>query len=131
MKRVFLSFLHDDIWEVNQFRAVIGNEYVGALAYDESLKDPVKSLSADYIKSKLTEMINRSSLTILLVSDKSWNDPKRWLEWEMTTARDLGKQVAAIKFKNAPYANDPSFLSRFKIASAAWNIDIIRGWMAD
>lgn len=38
MKRVFLSFLHEDIWEVNQFRAVIGNEYVGAMAYDESLK---------------------------------------------------------------------------------------------
>ncbi len=33
MKRVFLSFLHENIWEVNQFRAVIGNEYVGAMAY--------------------------------------------------------------------------------------------------
>lgn len=38
MKRVFLSFLHENTWAVNQFRAVIGNEYVGAMAYDESPK---------------------------------------------------------------------------------------------
>lgn len=80
MKRVFLSFLHEDIWEVNQFRAVIGNEYVGAMAYDESLKDPVKSLSVGYIQSKLTDMINRASLAILLVSNDSWKDPDGWLE---------------------------------------------------
>ena len=115
MKRVFLSFLHEDIWEVNQFRAVIGNEYVGALAYDESPKDPVKSLSVGYIQSKLTDMINRASLAILLVSNDSWKDPDGWLEWEMTTAWNLGKQVAAMKFKNAPYATSPAFLSKFKI----------------
>lgn len=131
MKRVFLSFLHDDIWEVNQFRTVIGNEYVGALAYDESLKDPVKSLSVNYIQSKLSEMINRASMTILLVSDNSWKDPNGWLEWEMTKAWDMGKKVGAMKFKNAPYARDPVFLSKFKISSAQWNIDTIRSWMAD
>ena len=65
MKRVFLSFLHENIWEVNQFRAVIGNEYVGAMAYDESLKAPVKSLTVSYIHSKLTDMISRASLAIL------------------------------------------------------------------
>lgn len=131
MKRVFLSFLHEDIWEVNQFRVVIGNEYVGAMAYDESLKDPVKSLSVAYIKSKLTDMINRASMAILLVSDDSWKDPDGWLEWEMTTAWELGKNVAAMKFKNAPYARDPSFLSKFKISAAQWNVDTIRRWMDD
>lgn len=131
MKRVFLSFLHDDIWEVNQFRAVIGNEYVGALAYDESLKDPVKSLSAAYIQSKLMDMINRASMAVLLVSDNSWKDPNGWLEWEITTAWDLGKKVGAMKFKNASYARDPAFLSKFTISAAQWNIDTIRRWMAD
>lgn len=33
------------LWEVNEFRAVIGNEYFGALAYDVSLQDHVKSPS--------------------------------------------------------------------------------------
>lgn len=131
MKRVFLSFLHEDIWEVNQFRVVIGNEYVGAMAYDESLKDPVKSLSMTYIKSKLADMINRASMAILLVSDDSWKDPDGWLEWEMTTAWELGKNVAAMKFKNAPYARDPAFLSKFKISAAQWNVDTIRRWMDD
>lgn len=131
MKRVFLSFLHEDIWEVNQFRAVIGNEYVGAVAYDESLKDPVKSLSVSYIKSKLTEMINRASMAILLVSNSSWKDPDGWLEWEMTTAWDLDKEVAAMKFKNAPYAQNPAFLSKFKISAAQWNVDTVRRWMDD
>lgn len=131
MKRVFLSFLHDDIWEVNQFRAMIGNEYLGAMAYDESLKDPVKSLSNDYIQSKLSDMINRASMAILLVSDNSWKDPKGWLEWEMTKAWEMGKKVGAMKFKNASYARDPAFLSKFKISAAQWNIDTIRRWMAD
>lgn len=131
MKRVFLSFLHDDIWEVNQFRVVIGNEYVGAMAYDESLKDPVKSLKASYIKLKIRDMINRASLAILLVSNNSWKDPGGWLEWEMTTAWELGKEVAAMKFKNAPYARDPAFLSKFNITAALWNVDTIRRWMAD
>lgn len=49
----------------------------------------------------------------------------------MTTAWDLGKQVAAMKFKNAPYAKDPAFLSKFKISAAQWNVDTIRGWMDD
>jgi len=131
MKRVFLSLLDEDIWEVNQFRAVIGNEYVGALAYDESLKDPVKSLSVGYIQSKLTDMINRASLAILLTSSDSWKDPDGWLEWEMTTAWDLGKQVAAMKFKNAPYAQSPAFLSKFKNSAAQWDVDTIRRWMDD
>jgi len=131
MKRVFLSFLHDDIWEVNQFRAVIGNEYVGAMAYDESLKDPVKSLRADYIRSKLEAMINRASLVILLVSNNTWKDPSGWLEWEMTTAWNLDKEVGAMKFKNAPYAREPAFLSKFNISAVRWNIDTIRRWMAD
>lgn len=131
MKRVFLSFLHEDIWEVNQFRVVIGNEYVGAMAYDESLKDPVKSLSVTYIKSKLTDMIDRASMTILLVSDDSWKDPGGWLDWEMTTAWELGKKVGAMKFKNAPYARDPAFLSKFNISASQWNVDTIRRWMAD
>ncbi|MCX6557426.1 MAG: TIR domain-containing protein [Candidatus Aminicenantes bacterium] len=131
MKRIFLSFLHDDIWEVNQFRAMIGNEYVGAMAYDESLKDPVKSLSVGYIQSKLSDMINRASMAILLVSDNSWKDPNGWLEWEMTKAWDMGKKIGAMKFKNAAYASDPVFLSKFKILAAQWNIDTIRNWMAD
>jgi len=131
MKRVFLSFLHDDIWEVNQFRAIIGNEYVGAMAYDESLKDPVKSLRADYVRSKLEAMINRASLVILLVSNNTWKDPSGWLEWEMTTAWNLGKEVGAMKFKNAPYAREPAFLSKFNISVVRWNIDTIRRWMAD
>jgi hypothetical protein len=38
MKRVFLSFLHENTWAVNQFRAVIGDEYVDAMAYGESPK---------------------------------------------------------------------------------------------
>lgn len=131
MKRVFLSFLHDDFWEVNQFRVVIGNEYVGAMAYDESLKDPVKSLSVDYIKSKLKDMINRASMAILLVSDNSWKDPDGWLEWEMTTAWELDKTVAAMKFKNAPYARNPAFLSKFNIVPVQWDMDTIRRWMND
>ena len=131
MKRVFLSFLHDDIWEVNQFRAIIGNEYVGAMAYDESLKDPVKSLRADYVRLKLEAMIKRASLVILLVSNNTWKDPSGWLEWEITTAWNLGKEVGAMKFKNAPYAREPAFLSKFNISVVRWNIDTIRRWMAD
>jgi hypothetical protein len=131
MRRVFLSFLHEDIWEVNQFRAVIGNEYVGAMAYDESLKDPVRSLNATYIKPRLTDMIDRASMAILLLSNDTWEDPSGWLRWEMTTAWDLGKDVAAMKFKNAPGARDPSFLNGLRVVSATWNVATIRRWMND
>lgn len=110
---------------------MIGNEYVGAMAYDESLKDPVKSLRAEYVRSKLEDMINRASLAILLVSDNSWRDPRGWLEWEMTTAWNLRKQIRAMKFKNAPYARDPAFLSKFNITAVQWSVDTIRRWMTD
>lgn len=126
MKRVFLSFPHEDIWEVNQFRAVIGNAYVGAMAYDESLKAPVKSLSVGYIQLKLTDMINRASPPILLVANDSWTDPDGWLEWEVTTEWNLRKQAAAMNFKNAPYAHSPAFLSKFNISAAQWNVDTVR-----
>ena len=128
MKRVFLSFLHDDIWEVDQFRVVIGNEYVGAMAYGESLKNPVKSLRAEYVRSKLDDMINRASLAILLVSE-IMRDPSGWLDGRYKAG--TWKQVGAMKFKNAPYARDPAYLSKFKITAGQWSVDTIRRWMAD
>ncbi len=50
MKRVFLSFLHDDIWEVNQFRAVIGNEWTYVLVPNDVISDnkTIQALVAAY-----------------------------------------------------------------------------------
>ena len=80
-KRVFLSFDHDDAAQVNGLRGVIQNPNHELEAYDESVRAPIESEDAGYIKSVIGEKIKRSSVTVCLIS--ATTHKSEWVDWEL------------------------------------------------
>ena len=53
MKRVFISFRHEDKAQVNGLRLLAANDKFDIEFYDESLRTAIDSENAKYIKSKI------------------------------------------------------------------------------
>lgn len=117
-KNVFLSFSMDDIDEVNLVRAHAKNENSDIEFNDRSVREPIDSQRADYIKSRLKERINQSSTTVVYVSENT--AASDWVSWEVTTSLELGKRVIAVYKGDAPPARRPDWLSNTAIKSVAW-----------
>jgi hypothetical protein len=81
MKRVFISFRHEDKPQVNGLRLLAANDKFDIEFYDESLQTAIDSEDAKYIKSKIREKIARTSVTVCMVSARMHTSP--WVNWEL------------------------------------------------
>lgn len=93
-KNLFISFAFEDANEVNLLRGQAKNDSSDLEFNDWSVKDAFDSKNADYIKRQITERIQRSSTTVVYVSDQTQNS--RWVNWEVETSLKLGKRVIAV-----------------------------------
>lgn len=64
MKRVFISFRVEDRPQINGLRLLAANPKFDIEFYDESVRTEIKSQNAAYIRSKIREKINRTSVTL-------------------------------------------------------------------
>ncbi len=99
-KNLFISFAYEDANEVNLLRGQAKNENSGIEFNDWSVKDAFDSKNADYIKRQITERIERSSATVVYVSDQTKNS--EWVNWEVKKSIDLGKRVIAVHKGDTP-----------------------------
>ena len=65
-RRVFLSFDSYDIKQIRDLRLLVANPNYDLEFYDESLKVPIDSFQAEYIKRVIREKIERASVTLCL-----------------------------------------------------------------
>lgn len=71
-KRVFLSFQAEDKEQVAGLRLLASNPGFDLEFYDESVRAPVDSERAEYIKRLIREKIARTSVTVCLIGEMTY-----------------------------------------------------------
>lgn len=107
-RHVFISFDHEDLDEVNLLRGQAKNDSVDLQFDDYSVKDPYDSTNADYIKRKIREKIDRCSVTVVYLSEKTASS--KWVNWEIEESIKRGKGVIGVyKGDKAPASVPAAF----------------------
>jgi ABC-type uncharacterized transport system ATPase component len=100
MKRVFISFRHEDKPQVNGLRLLAANDKFNIEFYDEFLQAAIDSDNAKYIKSKIKEKIDRTSVTVCMVSALTHTSP--WVNWELEQSLSRGNRIICMGLKDGP-----------------------------
>ena len=122
-KKVFISFVREDLDLVNLFRGQAKNDNSDLDFIDYSLRVPFNSKDAEYIKRGIRERINQSSVTVILISNDTYKS--EWVDWEIRESKRLGKGVVAVKLKDTPMKL-PAALEEYGIKPVAWDQKLIR-----
>jgi hypothetical protein len=100
MKRVFISFRHEDRPQINGLRLLAANPKFDIDFYDESVRTAIASTNATYIRSKIRERINRTSVTVCMVSELTYTS--QWVIWELEESIDKGSAIICMGLPNGP-----------------------------
>lgn len=123
-KRVFLSFVQEDLGLVNLFRGQAKNKNSELEFSDYSIKEPYDSTNAAYIRGKIRERIAAASVTICLIGEKTHKSA--WVDWEIRASAEEGNQTFGLRL-HSDSARDiaPKALSDLKAKIYNWDIDAI------
>ena len=122
-RNIFISFSHEDMNEVNLLRGQAKNDNNDLEFSDYSVKVPFNSKNADYIKRQIREKIDKTSVTMIYLSEKSMNS--NWVKWEVEQSIKMGKGVIAVHKGEKPPPNMPSHISDNASAIVKWNHEAI------
>lgn len=118
-RNVFISFVSEDLQDVNLLRGQAKNESSDIEFIDHSLKEPIDSKKADYIKQKIREKIERSSVTVCFLSNNT--SQSRWVDWEIRESIRLGKGIVAMYKGDTPPKILPSVIKEHGVKPVPWN----------
>ncbi|MGE8049733.1 TIR domain-containing protein [Pseudomonas monteilii] len=118
-RNVFISFATEDMDNVNLLRGQSKNENNDLEFNDHSVKEAYDSDQADYIKRKITERINRCSVTVVYISDNTAQS--KWVKWEVEKSLELGKKVIATHAGDRFNGTKPSWISDYGIDTVPWS----------
>lgn len=123
-KHVFLSFVVEDQDLVTLFRGQAKNKK-GDLSFDDySVKEPINSVNAPYIRQRITEKIRACSVTICLIGHTTATSS--WVDWEIRTSKELGKKVFGVRLHSDPMKDKtPKALADIGGKVLNWDIDKI------
>jgi hypothetical protein len=116
---VFISFVAEDLAEVNLLRGQARNENSHLEFNDWSLKEPFDSENAEYIRRGIRERIRQSSVTVVYVSEKTAHS--KWVDWEIRESITLGKGVVAMYKGTSSPSKLPAAIADHKIPVVPWN----------
>lgn len=118
-RNVFISFVYEDVAEVNLLRGQAKNENSDLEFIDYSLKEPFNSERAEYIKNGIRERIRQSSVTLVYISETTHKS--EWVNWEVRESIALGKGVVCMHKGDLPPRNLPSFVKEFNLRIVRWS----------
>jgi len=118
-KNVFLSFVMEDLNDVNLLRGQAKNERTDLEFNDWSVREPYDSTRADYIRQRISERIRQSSMTVVYVSEATAES--QWVKWEIEESRRQGKAVLAVHKGDRPPARLPQAITDDKIKVVPWS----------
>src|SRR5882724_10978157 len=122
VKRVFISFRHEDKAQVNGLRLLAANDKFDIEFYDESLGKAIDSQDAKYIKSKIKEKIARTSVTVCMVS--ALTHTSEWVNWELEESFSKGNKIICMGFKDGPaQLTLPALARQLKLDWCVWDHD--------
>lgn len=117
-RNVFISFATEDMNEVNLLRAHAKNENSDIEFNDHSVREPYNSDRAAYIKEKISERIQRSSVCVVYVSDST--KQSAWVKWEVEESLRQGKKVIGVHPQGKTPASNPDWVSKHRIKLVNW-----------
>lgn len=117
-RNVFISFDTEDKNDVNLLRAQAKNEDSDIEFNDWSLREPFDSKRADYIKKGIRERIERSSVTVVYVSEHTASS--KWVDWEIRESIRLGKGLVAVHKGESPPRRLPDAMVEHKVPVIQW-----------
>lgn len=118
-KRVFLSFLGEDKKNVDGLRLLAANPNYDLEFYDESVGTPFDSDNKGYIKGQIREKINRTSVTVCLISEQTHTS--KWVDWELEESYKKGNTIIAMALKGVERATLPTLIKEKNLAFRGWN----------
>ncbi|HZT71832.1 MAG TPA: TIR domain-containing protein [Terriglobia bacterium] len=118
-KRVFLSFIEEDKERVNGLRLLAANPNYDLEFYDESVRVPIDSQQAEYVKRQIREKINRTSVTVCLISENTHRS--RWVDWELKESYEKGNTIIAMALKGVERAVVPGLIREMGITFWSWD----------
>jgi len=118
-KRVFLSFLSEDREKVAGLRLLAANPNYDLEFYDESLRVSIDSQDAEYIKRCIREKINRTSVTVCLISENTHTSG--WVDWELKESDEKGNTIIAMALKGVDRAVLPKLIREKDLTFYAWD----------
>lgn len=117
-RHVFISFDHEDMDEVNLLRGQAKNDKLDLQFDDHSVKEPYDSTNTDYIKRQIQEKIDRCSVTIVYLTDKSASS--KWVNWEVEESIKRGKGVIGVYKGDNPPAKLPASFQQNGCKAVKW-----------
>jgi MTH538 TIR-like domain (DUF1863) len=124
MKRVFISFRHEDKAQVNGLRLLAANDKFDIEFYDESVRTAIDSTDATYIRRKIREKINRTSVTVCMVSELTYTS--QWVTWELEESIDKGNAIICMGLPNGPdRLRLPEPAKRLNLGWSLWDYKVL------
>lgn len=122
MKRVFISFRHEDKPQINGLRLLAANDKFDVEFYDESVRTAINSNDPAYIRRIIREKIIRTSATLCMVSAETYTS--QWVNWELEESIDKGNAIICMGLPNGPSSLTlPEPARRLQLPWYVWDIN--------
>lgn len=119
-RHVFLSFVEEDLSLVELFRGQARNANNDLEFDDYSLKVPINSDDADYVKQQIRNKIDGVSVTLCLIGRNTHNSD--WVDWEIEASDKMGKGIVGMRLRNSFNDIVPDVLDDVNADVVNWNL---------
>ncbi len=118
-RKIFISFQHDDRMRAKGFNLLRWNKNVDVEFVGRHLLDPVDSERPEYIRAKISEQLNGTSVTVVLIGQKAWDSD--WVKYEIERSLEKGNGLLGIRLE--PGVTVPQALIDSGAEVIDWNPD--------
>lgn len=120
-RRVFLSFQHEDRQQASGFNLLRWNPNVPVEFVGRHLLSPVDSENPDYIRAKIREQLDGTSVTVVLIGGSTADS--EWVDFEIRESIARGNGVIGIRLKGHENARIPPALAEAGARVIGWDPD--------
>jgi len=86
---------------------------------DNSVREPIDSENASYVKSEIRKKIRRSAVVVCLIGNgTAWRE---WVDWELGVGREYGKGLCCVKLRGS-HGQVPDLLRELSSPVAQWGV---------
>jgi hypothetical protein len=110
---IFLSYEDEDIGTVEVFREHLLQEDIDLVLHEYPIKEPFESMVAKNEKSHITEMLEKTSITVVLIGRTTYAD--KWVDWEVRKSANLGKGLLGVRLHSDLDHIVPRALKDYKV----------------
>jgi len=131
MRRVFISFVIEGENAVKGLRLLAKNPgYTDLEFYDESVRVPIDSIQAPYIKSRIKDKIRRCGVVFCIISRETYRSS--WVNWELETAIEREKPIVAMAIKGLTESVTlPRTIQDTSVPFYVWNPGSLNSYLAN